>query len=331
MSTLVTGGAGYIGSHVVLSLLDAGREVVVLDNLITGFRHAVAADAELVVGDIGDADLVRRLIRQHEITDVLHFAGSTVVPESVHEPLKYYLNNTAKSSVLIDECLQGGVRNFVFSSTAAVYGTASDKPVSEEVALEPMSPYATSKLMTEQVLQDAAAVNPDFNYIALRYFNVAGADPQGRSGQSTAKATHLIKVACQAALGDRPQLEIYGTDYPTPDGTGVRDYIHVTDLADAHLLALEHLAKTGQSEVLNCGYGHGYSVLDVIKAVEAVCGIEALPVKKVERRDGDPAAVVANSDKLRDLFEWKPRYDDLKTIVRTAWEWEKRCLQRKAG
>ena len=330
MSVLLTGGAGYIGSHVILSLLEQGRDVIVLDNLVTGFRDAVHSDARLVVGDIADRDLLSKLFSESKVTSVLHFAGSTVVPESVRDPLKYYTNNTGKSSVLIQECLHHGIEEFVFSSTAAVYGSGSGEPVSESDPLSPESPYAQSKLMTERVLADVAAVNENFNYVTLRYFNVAGADPKGRTGQSSANATHLIKVACQAALGARSQLEVYGTDYPTPDGTGVRDYIHVTDLAHAHVLALQYLERERTSQTLNCGYGKGFSVSQVIKAVEKECDL-TLPVRVAPRREGDPASVVANSSRLQQLMDWKPKHDDLGFIVRTAYDWETRCLERKAS
>jgi len=330
MSVLLTGGAGYIGSHVILSLLEQGREVVVLDNLVTGFREAVDPRARLVVGDIADTQLLSRLFKEHKITSVMHFAGSTVVPESVREPLKYYTNNTGKSSILIQECLRYGISEFVFSSTAAVYGNGEGEPVSEGTQLSPESPYAHSKLMTERVLADVSAANAHFNYIALRYFNVAGADPQGRTGQSSANATHLIKVACQAALGARSELEVYGTDYPTPDGTGVRDYIHVTDLANAHLLALQYLENEKTSQTLNCGYGRGYSVSEVIRAVEKECQL-TLPVRMAPRRDGDPASVVADSSRLQKLLAWSPKHDDLGFIVRTAYDWEAHCLKQKAS
>ena len=330
MSVLLTGGAGYIGSHVVLSLLEQGRDVVVLDNLVTGFREAVDPRATFVMGDIADTELLSKLFSEHGIKSVMHFAGSTVVPESVQDPLKYYTNNTGKSSILIQECLRYDIEEFVFSSTAAVYGSGTGEPVSESTPLSPESPYAQSKLMTERVLEDVAFANENFNYIALRYFNVAGADPQGRTGQSSANATHLIKVACQAALGARAELEVYGTDYPTPDGTGVRDYIHVSDLADAHLLALEYLESNKTSQTLNCGYGRGYSVSQVIKAVEDECKL-TLPVRMAPRRPGDPASVVANSGRLHELLDWSPKHDDLGFIVRTAYDWEARCLKQKAS
>ncbi len=320
MAVLVTGGAGYIGSHMVLALVDAGEEVVVLDNLSTGFRWAVHPRAHFYQGDVGDTGLVGNLIRQYGIDSVVHFAGSIIVPESVENPLKYYLNNTAKSRDLIEACVQSSVKHFIFSSTAAVYGMPETSPVTEDMDLKPISPYGTSKLMTEWMLRDTAAAH-DLRYVALRYFNVAGADPGGRSGQSTRNATHLIKIACQTALGQREQMGIFGTDYSTPDGTGVRDYIHVTDLIAAHMAALQYLRDGGTSLAANCGYGHGFSVREVIDTVEEVSG---RPVKAVEepRRAGDPAALVANSDMLKQHLRWTPRFDDLKQIVRHALAWE---------
>lgn len=328
MTIFVTGGAGYIGSHVVLALLECGEDVVVLDNLVTGFAWAVPDRATFIEGDVGDRELVARICTDYRIEALLHFAASTVVPESVTEPLKYYLNNTAQTANLFDVCSQNRVEHVVFSSTAAVYGGNSEKPVNEEVTLNPESPYARSKLMSEWILRDAAQAR-GFNCIALRYFNVAGADPDGRSGQSTANATHLIKVASQVALGMRPKLELYGDDYATRDGTCIRDYIHVSDLADAHITALNHLRAANTSGVFNCGYGRGYSVKEVIKAVEAEWGAE-LPMTIAERRLGDPAAIVADSSKLRNELRWTPKYDDLAVIVRTAMAWEKRCLQKQA-
>lgn len=320
MTVLVTGGAGYIGSHMVLALVDAGEEVVVLDNLSTGFRWAVHPQAQFHEGDVGDMGLVGNLIRQYGIDAVVHFAGSIIVPESVENPLKYYLNNTAKSRDLIEACVRSGVKHFIFSSTAAVYGMPETSPVTEDMNLTPISPYGTSKLMTEWMLRDTAAAH-DLRYVALRYFNVAGADPEGRSGQSTRNATHLIKIACQTALGQREQMGIFGTDYETPDGTGVRDYIHISDLIAAHMSALHYLRDGGASLAANCGYGHGFSVREVIQAVEEVSG---RPVKATEepRRAGDPAALVANSNLLKKRMRWTPQYDDLKQIVRHALAWE---------
>ena len=329
MSVLVTGGAGYIGSHMVLELLDAGEKVVVIDNLSTGFRWAVAAGADLVVGDIADAELVKATIKSHAVTAIIHFAGSIVVPESVADPLGYYLNNTVKSRGLIQCAVETGVKNFIFSSTAAVYGNPQENPVSETAVPAPMSPYGSSKLMTEIMLADSAIAH-DFRYVALRYFNVAGADPKGRSGQSTPRATHLIKVACETALGKRPQMEVFGTDYPTHDGTCVRDYIHVKDLARAHVSALTHLRKGGTSNIYNCGYSKGFSVHEVIAAVKRVSG-QDFRVKLSPRRPGDPAAIVAASAKIRKELGWMPQHDDLDQIVAQALAWEKRVDALKAA
>lgn len=329
MSVLVTGGAGYIGSHMAHALADAGEPVVVLDNLSTGFAWALPGSAILVRGDMGDEDLVGRTIREHGIEAIVHFAAKIVVPESVADPLGYYLNNTVKSRALLAAAVAGGVKHVIFSSTAAVYGEPKTMPVAENVPLDPVSPYGRSKLMTEWMLQDVSRAHP-LTYVALRYFNVAGADPKGRTGQSTANATHLIKVACQAALGTRPGLEVFGTDYPTPDGSCLRDYIHVTDLAEAHLAALRHLRAGGASGVYNCGYGQGYSVLEVIEVVKRVSGVD-FPVKLSPRRPGDPAAIVAKADRIRAELGWKPRLDDLETIVRHALDWEKHLVARNAG
>lgn len=321
MATLVTGGAGYIGSHMVLELLDSGEQVVVLDNLSTGVRENVPAEATLVIGDVGDQDLVRTLARKHDITGVIHFAGSIVVPDSVTDPLGYYLNNTVKSRALIEAVITAGIRNFIFSSTAAVYGMPETSPVSEDAPLNPMSPYGSSKLMTEIMLGDASRAH-DFRYVALRYFNVAGADPKGRSGQSTPRATHLIKVACETALGKRSHMDVFGTDYPTPDGTCIRDYIHVSDLVSAHSVALAHLRAGGASDVFNCGYGRGYSVLEVVETVRRTSGL-ALDARLAPRRAGDPASIVASSAKIRAALGWQPRLDDLDKIVDHALAWER--------
>lgn len=329
MSVLVTGGAGYIGSHMAHALADAGEAVVVLDNLSTGFAWALPGAATLVTGDMGDEALVGRTIREHKIEAIVHFAAKIVVPESVADPLGYYLNNTVKSRALLAAAVAGGVKHVIFSSTAAVYGEPKTMPVAEDVPLDPVSPYGRSKLMTEWMLQDVSRAHP-LSYVALRYFNVAGADPKGRTGQSTANATHLIKVACQAALGTRPGLEVFGTDYPTPDGSCLRDYIHVTDLAEAHLAALRHLRTGGASGVYNCGYGQGYSVLDVIDVVKRVSGVD-FPVKLSPRRPGDPAAIVAKADRIRSDLGWQPRLDDLETIVRHALDWEQHLRTRNAG
>jgi len=329
MTVLVTGGAGYIGSHMVLELLDAGESVVVLDNLSTGFRWAVPQAATLVVGDVGDQDLVRTILRKHNVTAIAHFAGSIVVPESVVDPLAYYHNNTCKSRALIEAAVVSGVKHFIFSSTAAVYGNPVEVPVSEDAALKPVSPYGSSKLMTEIMLADVARAH-DFRFVALRYFNVAGADPKGRSGQSTPRATHLIKAACETALGKRPMMEVFGTDYPTPDGTCIRDYIHVTDLVAAHIAALAYLRDGGQSEIMNCGYSQGYSVLEVIDAVKRNSGRE-LNVRLSPRRAGDPVMIVAASQKIRDTLGWVPRHDDLDGIVRDALAWEDHLARFKAA
>lgn len=329
MSVLVTGGAGYIGSHMVLELLDAGEDILVLDNLSTGFRWAVPAEAKFVEGDIGDHNLVRRLLLKNKIDAVIHFAGSIVVPDSISDPLGYYHNNTCKSRSLLACTVEAKVPHFIFSSTAAVYGMPKQNPVSEDVRLEPISPYGSSKLMTEIMLRDTAHAH-DLQYVALRYFNVAGADPLGRSGQSTPHATHLIKVAGEAALGQRPYLEVFGTDYPTPDGTCVRDYIHVTDLARAHVSSLEYLREGGKSEVLNCGYGVGYSVLDVIDAVKRASGSD-FAVRMGPRRPGDPAALIAEAARIGEVLGWVPMLDDLDTIVESALGWEQRLIEVRAA
>jgi UDP-glucose 4-epimerase len=329
MGVLVTGGAGFIGSHMVLELLDAGEDVLVLDNLSTGFRWAVPDQAEFVEGDVSDQSLVRRLLSGNRIDAIIHFAGSVVVPESVADPLGYYLNNTCKSRSLIASAVEGKVPHFIFSSSAAVYGMPKENPVAETAQLLPMSPYGTSKLMTELMLRDSAEAH-DLRYVALRYFNVAGADPLGRSGQSTARATHLVKVACEAALGERPYLEVFGTDYPTPDGTCIRDYIHVTDLVRAHLDALRYLRAGGQSEVLNCGYGEGFSVLDVIGSVKRVSQHD-LALRMGPRRPGDPAAIVARAERISQVLGWQPSLADLDTIVGHALDWEKRLIEYRAA
>lgn len=326
MSVLVTGGAGYIGSHAVIDLLRAGEEVVVIDDLSTGFDWAVQEAASFCQGDIAEEALVHRLLRDHDVEAVIHFAGSVVVPESVENPLKYYLNNTARSRSLIETCVRAGVKHFIFSSTAAVYGMVGNAPVSEDMQLAPMSPYGRSKLMTEWMLADVAAAH-DMTFAALRYFNVAGGDPEGRVGQSTENATHLIKVACQTALGQRPYIEIYGDDYPTPDGTCIRDYIHVSDLAAAHTAALGHLRNGGASFIANCGYGHGFSVRDVLGAVERAAG-HGFEVRQAPRRAGDPASIVSNPALIKKTLGWEPVYDDLNTIVAHALAWERRLAER---
>ena len=329
MTILVTGGAGYIGSHMVMALTDLGEDVVVLDNLSTGFWWAVSPRAKLVEGDIGDEALLDRIMAEHRFDAVVHFAGSIVVPDSVRDPLGYYLNNTVKSRMLMACTVKAGIPRFIFSSTAAVYGNPATQPVFEDAAPAPISPYGSSKLMTEWMLKDAHVAH-GLQYIALRYFNVAGGDPKGRIGQSTPRATHLIKVACQTALGQRDSLEVYGTDYATPDGTCLRDYIHVSDLISAHVDALSHLRRGGESGIFNCGYGKGYSVLEVIKAVERVNGA-ALPVTYGPRREGDPAAIVAGADRVRSVLGWQPKHENLDFIVETALAWEKKLAQRNAG
>ncbi len=330
LPVLVTGGAGYIGSHAVLALLDAAWPVVVIDNLVTGFRWAVPDGAVFAEGDIADEALVLRLIAAHGIGAIMHFAGSVVVPESVADPLKYYANNTVKSRALIESAVQGGVKHFIFSSTAATYGIPDQVPVAEGARTEPINPYGWSKLMTERMLRDSAAAYP-LNYCALRYFNVAGADPAGRSGQSTKGATHLIKVAVEAATGKRPHVEIYGTDYETPDGTGVRDYIHVTDLAAAHVDALERLiAAPGESLVMNCGYGHGFSVSEVLDCVDRVTNRPILR-RPMSRRAGDPPALVADNARILATLPWRPQRDSLDLIVADALAWERRLAEKSAN
>lgn len=318
MAVLVTGGAGYIGSHMVHRLVESVEQVVVLDNLSTGIKENLPQGADLIEGDVGDEDLLAQLLRRHTFDAVIHFAGSTVVPESVAHPLDYYLNNTAASRSLIAACVSQGIPNFLFSSTAAVYGSA---PVSEESLPEPVSPYGRSKLMTEWILQDTAKAH-GLRYGILRYFNVAGADPRGRTGQSTPRATHLIKRACEVATGRAEKLTIFGTDYQTPDGTGIRDYIHVSDLVDIHERVLHKLRNEGASLLLNCGYGHGYSVKEVVSAVERATG-KALPIEVAPRRPGDLGMVVAQTKKLQKQLRWQPRHADLDVIVQTALAWEK--------
>ena len=329
MSVLVTGGAGYIGGHMTLGLLDAGQTPVVLDNLSTGFAWAVPDGVKLVVGDTGDADLVARLIREHEIDAIAHFAAKIVVPESVADPLGYYLNNTASARTLIETAIRGGVKHFIFSSTAAVYGETFAAPVDEGAPLAPISPYGRSKLMVEWMLEDASRAH-DFRYVALRYFNVAGADPKGRLGQSTANATHLIKRGVKTALGIYPKLEIFGQDYPTRDGTCVRDYIQVTDLIDAHLSALAYLRAEGQSVVCNCGYGHGVTVKEVVDVVKRVSGVD-FKIVMSPRRAGDPAALVARAEKAKTVLGWRPARDNLDDIVHQALDWERRLQNRLSG
>jgi UDP-glucose 4-epimerase len=320
---LVTGGAGYIGSHAVLALKDASWQPVVIDNLSTGFGWAIPTDVPFHEGDIENSALVKHILEQHGIGAILHFAGSIIVPESVENPLKYYHNNTAKSRVLIDAAVSSGIKHFIFSSTAATYGLPEISPVREDSPTRPINPYGTSKLMTELMLRDVAAAH-DFNYCALRYFNVAGADPQGRTGQSTAGATHLIKVSVEAALGKREGVSVFGTDYDTPDGTGVRDYIHVSDLAAAHVMALENLlADPARSHTLNCGYGRGFSVLEVLEAVDRVTN---LTIKRTlePRRAGDPDSLISDNREIVARFGWQPKHADLEKIVSDALQWERK-------
>ena len=328
MTILVTGGAGYIGSHMVYTLVAAGERVVVLDNLSTGFDWAVAQGVPLIRGETGDQALVASLIKQHGVTSIIHFAASIVVPDSVSDPLGYYRNNTVNSRALMETAVETGVRDFIFSSTAAVYGDPVNVPVAEDDATIPMSPYGSSKLMTEIMLRDAGLAH-GLRYVILRYFNVAGADPQGRTGQSTRGATHLIKVAVETALGRRKSMNVFGTDYPTPDGTCIRDYIHVADLTRAHLDALAYLRAGGASTTLNCGYGRGFSVLEVIDAVKRASGAD-FKVEHSARRPGDPPQIVAASDRARAVLGWKPQYDDLATIVTHALAWERKLMMRNS-
>ena len=323
-AVLVTGGAGYIGSHTVLQLVARGERVVVLDDLSTGFRQALSG-VPLVVGNVGDRALVDKLLAEHGVDTIIHFAAHTIVPESVTNPLKYYGNNTCATRSLLEAASAAGVRHFVFSSTAAVYGIPSVGLASEDMPTAPINAYGTSKLMTEWMLRDLCAATP-LRSVVLRYFNVAGSDPQGRIGQSTKKATLLVKVACEVAVGKRSHVSVFGTDYPTPDGTGVRDYIHVEDLAAAHLNALDYLRAGGATLTANCGYGHGYSVREVLSSVEKIAGVK-LDVREEPRRAGDPPSLVAKADRVRSALGWKPKLDDIDTIVRTSLEWEKR-LQR---
>jgi UDP-glucose 4-epimerase len=323
-TVLVTGGAGYIGSHVVLQLRARGERVVVLDNLGTGFRQALG-DVPLVVGNVGDAALVAGVLREHDVDTVMHFAAHTIVPESVRDPLKYYGNNTCSTRSLLQTCSEHGIQHFVFSSTAAVYGILDSGYAAEDTPTAPINPYGTSKLMSEWMLRDLSLATP-LRHVVLRYFNVAGSDTGGRIGQSTRSATLLMKVAAEHAVGKRPHLSVYGTDYPTPDGTGVRDYIHVQDLATAHVDALAYLRAGGPSTTLNCGYGHGYSVRQVLDAVERISG-QKLVVREEPRREGDPPVLVARADRIKSVLGWTPRLDDLDTIVRTSLEWERKLLQ----
>ncbi|NOZ53731.1 MAG: UDP-glucose 4-epimerase GalE [Gammaproteobacteria bacterium] len=322
---LVTGGAGYIGSHVVRQLGEANEHIVVLDNLSTGFSDSVLS-GKLIVGDMGDKALVTNLLTKHHIDTVMHFAAHTIVPESVSDPLKYYANNTCCSRNLLACCAKAGVKHFIFSSTAAVYGMPNTGAATEDSPTAPINPYGTSKLMTEWMLRDLSASNK-LRHVALRYFNVAGSNPEARIGQSTKNATLLIKVACEAALGIRDNISIFGTDYDTPDGTGIRDYIHVEDLAAAHISALAYLRHGGQSVTLNCGYGHGYSVRNVLDSVQRVHG-NPLDIKEQPRRAGDPPSLVAAVSRIRDTLDWQPQYDDLDFIVKTSLAWEEKLLNK---
>jgi UDP-glucose 4-epimerase len=326
VTILITGGAGYIGSHMAHALVDQGERVVVVDNLSTGFRWALPGAAALVEGDTGDEGLMLSVMKQHGVEAIIHFAASIVVPESVSQPLAYYRNNTANSRTVIECAVAAGVRHFIFSSTAAVYGNPSIVPVPEHAPLAPMSPYGASKMMTEIILRDATAAH-GLNHVILRYFNVAGADPQQRTGQSTRGATHLIKVAVETALGFRPKMDVFGTDYPTPDGTCIRDYIHVTDLVRAHSDALAYLRQGGMSATLNCGYGRGFSVLEVIDTVKKIAGTD-FRVDLSSPRPGDPAQIVAASDQARAVLGWQPQLNDLPTIVAHALAWERKLRQR---
>lgn len=322
MAVLVTGGAGYIGSHMAIELTDNGEDVVVIDNLSTGLRHLVPREAHFVEGDIGDEALLAKVFAEFQIEAILHFAGSIVVPESITDPLGYYLNNTVKSRALIAAAVANRVQSFIFSSTAAVYGIPERVPIAETAPLQPISPYGSSKLMTERMLTDTAVAHP-LRYCALRYFNVAGADAASRSGQASPKATHLIKVASEVVTGQRPYIEVFGTDYPTSDGSCVRDYIHVTDLVRAHWHALQHLRGGGQNLTVNCGYGRGYSVLQVIETIKRVSGVD-FEVRLSERRPGDPAELVAETKLIKELFPWQPQFEDLELIVEHALNWERK-------
>jgi UDP-glucose 4-epimerase len=326
MTVLVTGGAGYIGGHMVLALLDAGEKVVVVDDLSTGFRWAVRAPARLIVGDVGDAALMNEIFSEYRINAIAHFAAKIVVPESVTDPLPYYLNNTAKTRNLLESTVRGKIKYFIFSSTAAVYGETTNSPIPERAPLEPINPYGRSKLMSEWMLQDVSKAH-GLKFAILRYFNVAGADPRGRLGQSTPQATHLIKLAAQTAIGLRPYLEVFGTDYPTKDSTCIRDYIQVSDLADAHVQALNHLRNGGENLICNCGYGHGLSVFDVVSAMKKVSGID-FDVRISDRRPGDSASLVASTERIRSVLGWTPKWDNLRKIVGQALDWEKSLQKR---
>jgi UDP-glucose 4-epimerase len=329
MTILVTGGAGYIGSHMVHELVDAGEPIVVLDNLSTGFRFLIPSAVPFVAGSTGDRELVAKTIQRYGVDAIIHFAASIVVPDSVRDPLSYYRNNTMNTCALLEVAAETGVKQFIFSSTAAVYGNPEQVPIREDAATAPISPYGTSKLMSEVMLHDAGKAY-GLRFVVLRYFNVAGADPKGRTGQATPQATHLIKVACETALGKRLTIDVFGTDYPTPDGTCIRDYIHVSDLARAHSAALAYLRRGGASATFNCGYGHGASVLEVIDAVRRVSGRD-FAVEISGRRPGDPAELVANVDRIRATLDWRPQFKDLDTIVAHALSWEKRLPGKRTS
>jgi len=328
MTILVTGGAGYIGSHTVRQLGEAGEKIVVLDNLSSGFEASILS-GDFVRGDTGDRALVAKLLKDYNVDTVIHFAAHTIVPESVSDPLKYYWNNTCSTRNLLEQCQKHGVKNFIFSSTAAVYGMPESGQAEESTATAPINPYGSSKLMTEMMLKDLSFAS-DLNFVALRYFNVAGSDPECRIGQCTPQATLLIKVACEVAVGKRDKVYIFGTDYPTDDGTGIRDYIHVEDLADAHLRALDYLRKGGDSTILNVGYGHGYSVREVLDAVERVNG-KPLTIIEEERRAGDPPKLISVANKIKSILNWTPKYDDLDVIVKTSLDWERKLINNSEG
>jgi len=329
MAILVTGGAGYIGSHMVHELIDAGEQVVVLNNLSTGFRFLVPGAVPFATGNTGDRAVVAKTIAQHGVDTIIHFAASVVVPDSVKDPLSYYRNNTMNTCNLLDVAVEAGVKQIIFSSTAAVYGNAEATPVREDAVTAPISPYGTSKLMSEIMLHDASKAY-GLRFVVLRYFNVAGADPKLRTGQSTPLATHLIKIACETALGKRPKISVFGTDYATPDGTCIRDYVHVSDLARAHSSALAYLRRGGESATFNCGYGRGCSVFEVLDAVRRVSGKD-FQAEIVGRRAGDPPALVANVDRIRAALDWRPQFQDLDTIVAHAFAWEKRLPGKRVA
>jgi UDP-glucose 4-epimerase len=329
MTVLVTGGAGYIGSHMVHALAEAGESVVVIDNLSTGFSNFLPEGVPLFIGDAGDENLVEGVIAQHGVESIIHFAGSVVVPDSMRDPLGYYRNNTMTTQSLLNAAVKGGVKRFIFSSTSAVYGNPDQMPVPEHAATRPMSPYGSSKLMTEIMLHDVAAAH-GMDYVVLRYFNVAGADPLGRTGLATTGATHLLKIAVEAATGQRAKIDVFGTDYPTPDGSAIRDFIHVSDLAQAHRAALSYLRGGGSSVTLNCGYGHGYSVLEIIEAVRRVA-MRNFAVQYAPRRRGDVTTMVADTSRIRSTLDWTPQYDDLETIAAHALAWEQKLFQERHG